>query len=170
MAKRRHGLHRRNRATTSDEVRTVNFGTMTSPLAHLGRSSLDVSRKKVGRIAEAKSCGSTRSTAESSTTLLKKFLKLAPKRTLPLVEDVEIDGTLVAYSNECFVQGVEHHRVSQLLAAVMDRWPSFTRFGSTKLTEVPPMSGGVAATHTSGLLTWNDSTSLGRNCRTTHPS
>ena len=37
----------------------------TSPPAHLGRSSADVSRKRVGRIAEAKSCGVTRSTVES---------------------------------------------------------------------------------------------------------
>ena len=43
------------------------------------------------------------------------------------------DGALVAYSNGCFVQGVQHHSGSQLLAAVMDRWPSFSRFGSNKL-------------------------------------
>ena len=56
----------RKRATTCAEVRSVNFGTMTSPLAHFGRSSHDVSRRKVGRISEAKSCEGTRSTAESS--------------------------------------------------------------------------------------------------------
>ena len=43
------------------------------------------------------------------------------KRTLPVVEDVEIDGALVAYSNDCFLQGVQHHSGSQFLAAVKDR-------------------------------------------------
>ena len=48
-------------------------------------------------------------------------------------ENVEIDAALAAYSNDCFVQGVHHHRGSQLLAAVMDRWPSCSRFRSRKL-------------------------------------
>ena len=48
---------------------------------------------------------------------------------LPLVEDVAIDGDLVVNSNNCFVQGVQHHHGSQLLAAMMDLWSSFSRFG-----------------------------------------
>ena len=56
-------------------------------------------------------------------TALGTFLKFVQERALPLVEDVEIDGALVAYSNDCFVQGVEHYHVSQLLAI---------RFGSRK--------------------------------------
>ena len=35
--------------------------------------------------------------------------------------------------------------------------------------EVPPTPEGVASTHTCALPTWNAGTSLGRNCRTTHP-
>ena len=50
---------------------------------------------------------------------LRTFLKSVQKRT-------------VVYSNDCFVQGVQHHHGSQLLAAVMDRWPSFSRSGSRK--------------------------------------
>ena len=32
-------------------------------------------------------------------------------------------------TSKCSVQEVQHHHGSQLLAAVMDRWPSFSRFG-----------------------------------------
>ena len=63
-------------------------------------------------------------------TALGSFLKFVQKRTLPLAEDVKIDGALVAYSNDCFLQGVQHHHGSQLLAVVTDLWPSFSRFGS----------------------------------------
>ena len=41
--------------------------------------------------------------------------------------------SLVAYSNDCFVQGVQHRQGSQLLAAVVDRSPPFSHFGSRKL-------------------------------------
>ena len=34
----------------------------------------------------------------------------------------------------CFVQGVQHHHGSQLLAAVMERWPPFSHCGSSKLS------------------------------------
>ena len=37
-------------------------------------------------------------------TTLGKFHKIVQKRTLPLVEDVDIDGAPVAYSNVCSVQ------------------------------------------------------------------
>ena len=62
-------------------------------------------------------------------TTLGTFLKFVKERGLPLVEDIEIDGALFAYSNDWFVQGVQHHHGSQLLAAVMDRWPSNGRVG-----------------------------------------
>ena len=52
----------RNRATSCADVRSVIFGTMTPPSAHLGRSSHDVSRRKVERITpKAKSCEISRS-------------------------------------------------------------------------------------------------------------
>ena len=66
-------------------------------------------------------------------TALGTLLIFFKDHALPLVEDVEIDGALVACSNHCFVQGVQHHHGSQLLTAVMVRWPSFSRFGSRVL-------------------------------------
>ena len=63
-------------------------------------------------------------------TALGSCLKFMQKCTLLLVADGVIDGALVAYSNDCLLLGVQHHQGFQLLAAVMDRWPSFSRFGS----------------------------------------
>ena len=60
-----------------------------------------------------------------------KFLKFVLKRTLPRVEDVEIDGAVVAYSKDCFVQRVQHHNGLQLLAAVMDAGRHSAAMGST---------------------------------------
>ena len=113
------------------EVRTVNFGTMITTQPNLGRSSLDVSRRKVGRIAEAKSCGCTRSNAESS--------KRSWKVPQVYAEAHASSGRRRRHrrcSGRVFQQllcpGVQHHHGSQLLAAVMVRWPSFSRFGSRK--------------------------------------
>ena len=103
-------------------------------------------------------------------TALGTFLKFVKERALPLVEDVEIDGVLVAYSNDCFIQGVQHHHGSQLRAALMDRWPSFSRFGSRKTSEVPSVFDGVATVHTCAHSTSNACTCLGRHCNTTRPS
>ena len=64
---------------------------------------------------------------------------------LKFVEDVDIDGALVAYSNDCIAQRVQHHHGSQLRAAVMDRWPSCSRFGSRKLRRPAPVWEGIAA-------------------------
>ena len=41
-------------------------------------------------------------------TALESFLKCVQKRTLLLVEDVEIDGALVAYSNDWFSVTIVH--------------------------------------------------------------
>ena len=68
-------------------------------------------------------------------TALGSFLTFVQERTLHLVE---IDAVLVAYWNDCFLQGVQHHHGSRLLAVVMDRWPSFSRFGSSKLPKNHP--------------------------------
>ena len=43
------------------------------------------------------------------------FLKIVNERALPLVEDVEINGSLVAYSNGCFVQRVSITMVHSFL-------------------------------------------------------
>ena len=150
---------RRKRAITCAEVHQGGFWTTTPPLVHAGRP-FHVS-------PGAKSCEDTRSTTGSSKTL-GAFLKFVEERALPLVEDVEVDGALVAYSNDCFVQGVQQHHGSQLLAAVMNRWPSFSRFGSTT-SEVPPTFEEVATAHTCSHPTNNACTSLGRHCNTTHP-
>ena len=68
----------------------------------------------------------------SRQTALGMFLKFVQQRTLLLVEVVEIDGAVVAYSIDYFVQGFQHHKDSQLLDAVTDRWPSFSCSGSNK--------------------------------------
>ena len=75
----------------------------------------------------------TLATRQKHQTALGKFLKFVQKRMRPLVEDVESDVVLVAYSNDCSVQGVQHHNGSQLLAAMMDPWLSSSRFGPRKL-------------------------------------
>ena len=66
-------------------------------------------------------------------TALRKFLEWVKERALPLVENVEINGALVANSKKNAVQ---------LRAAVIQ--PIWVQ----KLLEVPPMSEGVAATRT----------------------
>ena len=67
-------------------------------------TACDVSRRKIGRIAPGgKSCEDTRSATESSNRSWKVL------QVCSLVEDVEIDGALVAYSNDCSAQGVQHH-------------------------------------------------------------
>ena len=48
-------------------------------------------------------------------TALGTFLKFGKERALHLVEDVEVEGSLVAYSNDCSVQGVQHHMVHSFL-------------------------------------------------------
>ena len=68
----------------------------------------------------------------SHVTVLGKFLKSAKERALHLDEDVEINDARVVCHNDCFVQGVQHHHGSQLLAVVMDLWLSFSRFGSNR--------------------------------------
>ena len=67
---------------------------------------------------------------------------------LPLVEDVEIDGALIAYSNNFFVQ---KSSASPWFAAscCCDGSLSVTQtLWVQETSEVPPMSEGVAATHT----------------------
>ena len=71
----------------------------------------------------------------NSQTALGNFFKIVQKRTLSRVKHVKIDGALVARSNDCFVQVVQHYHVSRLLAAVMDRWPSSSRFVSRTLPD-----------------------------------
>ena len=81
---------------------------------------------------EAKSCKYT-TVKRNYQTVLGSFLKFVQKHTRPLVTDGEIDGALVAYSNDCFLQGVLHHHLSQLPAAVIGHWPSFSHFVTRKL-------------------------------------
>ena len=76
-------------------------------------------------------------------TALGTLFKFVKERTLQLVENVEIDGALVAYSNDCFVQGVQHHHGSQFLTAVMCRWLSFSRFESGGLPRKSSSRGSV---------------------------
>ena len=76
-------------------------------------------------------------------TALRTFQKFAKERMLPLVGDVEIDGALVPYPNDCFVQGVQHHMVHSdgSLAVIQSVWVQ-------KTAGVPSMFEVVAAAHT----------------------
>ena len=115
-------------ASICAEVRTGRVLATTPPFAHAGRRD--------GRSEESlleQRAVRTLAARRNYETAFGTFLKFAKGRALPLVEEVEIDGALVAYSNHCFVQGVQHHHGSHLLAAVRDRWPSFSRFWSRKL-------------------------------------
>ena len=121
---------RRNRAIACAEVRS--FLTMTSPLAHLGRPSRDV---RVGKLVEyllKRRAVRALAARQSHLTALGKFLKLVKERALHLDEDVEVNDAQVESPNGCFLE-FQHHHGSQLLAAVVDRWPSFSRFGSSQL-------------------------------------
>ena len=62
-----------------------------------------------------------------------QLLKCVKERSLHLVKDVEVNDGQDASRKDCFVMGIPHHHGSQLLAAVMARWPSFSRFGSSQL-------------------------------------
>ena len=148
-------VQRRKRASAGAEVRTGYFWTSTPPFSHADRS-FDVSRWKLGNVAPASS------RYENPRRFIK--LKWVKERVLPLFEDVKIEGALVAHSKKLLCPGILHHQGSCCrdgsLAVTQSIW-------AQKTLEVPPMSEGVASTHTCALLTWNAGTSLGRNCRTT---
>ena len=74
--------------------------TTTPPFAHAGRA-FDVSRRKVGRIAPGARAGAPPAARPNHRTVA----SIWKERPLHLVEDVEIDGALVAYSNNCFCPG-----------------------------------------------------------------
>ena len=56
----------------------------------------------------------------------------------PPGRDVEVNDARIVYPNDCFVLEVQHHHGSQLLAAVMDRWLSCSRFGPNSLPRKYP--------------------------------
>ena len=109
------------------------FWTTTPPPARFGRSR----EGKLEESPEAKSCEAL-AAGRSHQTALGKFLKSVKERALHLVENVEVNDARVAHRSDCFVLGVQHHHGSQLLAAVKDRWPSFSRFGSSRLPKNHP--------------------------------
>ena len=59
--------------------------------------------------------------------------KLRSGRSSSSCGDAEIDGVWSQSRTIAFSKGNQHHHGSQFLAAVMDRWPSFNRFGSRTL-------------------------------------
>ena len=61
------------------------------------------------------------------------FLKSVKERALNLDKGVEVNDARLVYPNNCCVLEVPHLHGSQLLAAVMDRWLSFSRHGSNRL-------------------------------------
>ena len=151
---------RRKRASSCAEVRTGSVWTTAQPSAHAGDLTLLLQRRGVRTLV----------TRRNYQTALGTLLKFVKERALSLVEGVEIDGALVAYSNDCFVQGAQHHQGSQLLAAVMDRWPSFSRFGSKKLSKFHRCLMVWRTAHTCTHPTSNACSSLRRQCNTTRPS
>ena len=82
---------------------------MTSPPAHLGRSSRDVSSWKVGRVALKRRPLRALAARQSHPTALGKFLTSVKEHRLQLDEDVEVNDARVVYPNDCFVLEVQHH-------------------------------------------------------------
>ena len=134
---------RRKRAITCAEVNTGGFLTTTPPPAHADRSfeELLLERRTVR----------TNAARQNHQTALGKFLKFVQKRTHPLVEDVEIDGALVAYPNDCSVKGVQHHNGSKFHVVVIDCWLSFNHFRSSKLPKSHPHVAVHASVRASGI-------------------
>ena len=123
LAKRRTAKPATKRASPRAEVRTGSVRSAAPPSADAGRP-FDVSRWKVGRIAPGERTARTLAARRNHQTAFWTFLKLVQERALPLVEDVEIDGALVAYSNDCFVQECSFTMVHSFFAAAIDRWLS----------------------------------------------
>ena len=69
----------------------------------------------------------------SHQSVLGQFFQCVKEGVLRLVKDEEVNDARVAHPKDCSVLGFLHHQGSQLLAAVMDRWPSCSRFGSSEL-------------------------------------
>ena len=123
---------RRNRAAACAEVSTVNFGTMTLPLAHLGRSHQDAPTRESWKSRSRSEELSGRSQRDKVIKpLWAFFLKSLEERALHLDGDVEVNDAQVVYPNDCFVPEVQHHHVSQLLVVEMDCWLSSSRLGPT---------------------------------------
>ena len=129
---------RRKRDAAGVEGRTGGVWTTTPPFAHAGRS-FGVSRWKVGRVAlGSKSCEDSRNTTELS--ILGRSFKPFLGRSSSLYRSAPFLWSKTSKSTVLWLRlrtvalyGVQHHYGSQLLAAVMDGWPSFSRFGSRQL-------------------------------------
>ena len=72
----------------------------------------------------------TRSAAKSSNRVRQVFRHVRG--------NVKVDVSQIAYPNGCFVLAFQHHHGSQLPAAVMVHWRSFSRFGSSQLQTSHP--------------------------------
>ena len=99
----RRRVQRRKQATAVAEVRTGGFRTTTPPFAHAD-PSFDVSRWKVENLLLERTAARTLAARRFYQTALRTFLKCVKENVLTLGEDVEIDGALVAYSRNCFLQ------------------------------------------------------------------
>ena len=156
-----NATQKRRKDVSSDVSGPGGSWTTTPPSAHADRS-FDVSRWRVEKVAPgAKSCENQRSGT---------VLKCVKKNVLHLVENVEIDGTLVANSRYCFAQGIPHHHGLQLLSAEMDRWQLFSRSCSSKLQRFHRWFERVVTAHAGAYPTSNAGTGPERHCVTAHPS
>ena len=135
-----------------------------------GDRKFDVARRKVGKVApEAMSCENPRSTT------------MLPHRAsdIPQVGEVayapssrrrrnrlclgRVLNILLCPGNSASPRFAASCCRDRSLAVIQPIWVQQT-------SEVPPMSEGLAATHTCAHPTSNVGTSLGRNCSTAHPS
>ena len=161
---------RRKRASTCAEAARVASGRHHRRLPMLvdhltcrdGRSEESLlERRAVGTLAARR----------NDQTALGTFLKLVKARALPLVEDVEIDGALVAYSNDCFAQGVQHHHFFAA-SCCRDGLLAVNQplFGSRKHPRFHRCLKGWRQLTPCVHSTSSASTCLGRHCKTTRPS
>ena len=71
---------------------------------------------------------------------LAHFLTFVAKRSLPILEDTQMDTALTVYCNAQYMFGVQHHRGSTLMAALMHRYPPILETRRWQATMIPAVS------------------------------
>ena len=121
-------VQRRKRAAAGADVRIGGFWTSAPRLCRL-ICHLVCRNGKLNQLVLQRTAAGTLAARRVNQTTVGTFLKCVDENVLPLEEDVEIDGALVAYSKKkkCFALGIPHPIEFRLLASVKDRWPLFSR-------------------------------------------